>query len=356
MLRTPFSRWLILSSGLWSCQGATGSDSGDAGPGSGGANTTDGPSDSTGEDSTGDRGAAGGADGAGGTRPTVDCVNRSFACWPMPHPIGSGLPHPQSYRDQGDGTVKDEVTGLVWQKATLGKFSYADAQSACASSTLAGAPWRVPKRVELLSLHDFTRDSPALDEQAFDGTSGFFWTSSPWVVSQIDTKPQLSWIVNFAEGLTSNAGDRAGVYNVRCVQGVDDGQTAIPEGLYEVNDTDEVTDTRTGLVWQAGDSGVLGGLEDGEAYCAALTLNGHAWRLPSIKELVTLVDENPPISDVSPAIDTAHFPGTAERDPYWSSSPFTAWQLDAGEPQWVINFLDGFTQYGKDQARSRCVR
>jgi|GEM_PF-3177440 len=60
MLRTPFSSWLRLSWGLWSCQRATGNDSGDAGPGSGGANTIDGPSDSTGEgdDSTGDRGDA----------------------------------------------------------------------------------------------------------------------------------------------------------------------------------------------------------------------------------------------------------------------------------------------------------
>ena len=38
--------------------------------------------------------------------------------------------------------------------------------------------------------------------------------------------------------------------------------------------------------------------------CSGLGLNGHTWRTPSIKELSTLVDEVPPISKVSPAIDT----------------------------------------------------
>ncbi len=112
---------------------------------------------------------------------------------------------------------------------------------------------------------------------------------------------------------------------------------------------------RTG--WQSGDSGeTLLSLADGKDYCPALELNGNTWRLPSIKELDTLVDENPPISKVSPAIDTAHFPDTSADKPYWSSSAFAAWELDSGEPQWVLNFLDGFTGYGKTEARVRCVR
>ncbi len=274
----------------------------------------------------------------------------------MPNPPGTDLPNPASYTDLGDGTVRDDVTGLVWQKEVEAQRNYANAQTYCQTLELAGGGWRAPKRIELLSLVDFTKKSPALDSAALDGTSGYFWTSSPWVVSQIESKPQLSWIVNFAEGLTSNAGDRSGEYNVRCVKGEDDGVTAIPSDLYAVEGDGEVRDQRSGLIWQQGDSGsTLLSLEEALDYCPKLTLGSHTWRLPSIKELSTLVHETPPIDDVSPAIDTSMFPDTPENEPYWSSSEFIAWSV-SGTPQWVINFLDGFTQYGKDAARVRCVR
>jgi hypothetical protein len=273
----------------------------------------------------------------------------------MPHPPSTSLPHPASYTNNGDGTVTDDVTGLIWQKTVGTKATYDGAQTYCANLSLAGGTWRVPKRIELLSLHDFTRGSPAINVQAFDGTSGFFWTSSPWVVSQIDTKPQLSWIVNFAEGLTSNAGNRTGEYNVRCVQGVDDGSVAIPVGLYTGLSAGEVRDNRTGLIWQTGGSDAALTLSDAENYCSTLTLGGASWRLPSVKEISTLVHENPPITDVSPAIDTSVFPGTVENGYYWSSSAFVAWSI-SGEPQWGLNFFDGFTGYGHSPARARCVR
>ena len=89
--------------------------------------------------------------------------------------------------------------------------------------------------------------------------------------------------------------------------------------------------------------------------CAALSLNGHTWRLPSIKELSTLVNETPPITKVSPAIDTATFPDTPANGPYWSSSLFNSQPASAHNP-WVINFLDGFTQYSATSARVKCVR
>jgi hypothetical protein len=49
----------------------------------------------------------------------------------MPNPASSGLPNPASYTDLGDGTVKDNVTGLIWQQAVAATQAYdwADAQT-----------------------------------------------------------------------------------------------------------------------------------------------------------------------------------------------------------------------------------
>jgi hypothetical protein len=50
-------------------------------------------------------------------------------------------------------------------------------------------------------------------------------------------------------------------------------------------------------------------------YCQQLTLGGNGWRLPSAKELLTLVDP----SRYDPAIDLNAFPDT-KSVAYWSAS------------------------------------
>jgi hypothetical protein len=274
----------------------------------------------------------------------------------MPNPASTGLPNPSSYTDNGDGTVRDNVTGLIWQKTVTSTqaFTWTDAQAYCTSLTLAGRTWRLPTRIELLSLVDFTRTSPAINTTAFPGVPGgkYHWTASPWVVSQISTKPQDSWIVNFFEGLTSNAGDRTQAEYARCVSSAQNGP--LPK-LYTQLASGEVQDVETGLIWQQASSPATMAFADAQTYCATSTLNNHTWRVPSIKELSTLVDENPPISKVSPAIDTTTFPDTAATTPYWSSSLFANMPTTAHIP-WAINFEDGFTIYTATAALVRCVR
>jgi hypothetical protein len=274
----------------------------------------------------------------------------------MPNPASTGLPNPSSYKDNGDGTVTDSVTGLVWQKAVTSTqaYTWAAAQTYCTGLTLAGRTWRLPTRIELLSLVDFTRTSPAIDTTAFPGVPGgkYHWTASPWVVSQISTKPQYSWIVNFYEGLSSNAGDRTQAEYARCVSS--DKPGPLPS-LYTQVAPGEQQDVETGLIWQQGDSGTTMAFSGAAPYCAGLALNGHTWRLPSIKELATLVDEDPPITKVSPAINTTVFPSTPANTPYWSSSLFNGMAATAHDP-WVINYQDGYTEYNQTAALVRCVR
>ncbi|MBC8133189.1 MAG: DUF1566 domain-containing protein [Deltaproteobacteria bacterium] len=300
-----------------------------------------------------------GVPGTSGCTPAIG-IPYSYACWPMPNPATTGLPlpNPASYADMGDGTVKDNVTGLIWQKAVTSTqaFTWDGAKAYCTNLTLAGRTWRLPTRIELLSIVDFTRTSPALNVAAFPNTPGgkFHWTSSPWVVSQIATKPQYSWIVNFYEGLTSNAGDRTQTQYARCVSAPPAGAGPLPT-LYTQIAAGEIKDNLTGLIWQQASTTATMPFAGAAGICAGLTLNGQTWRLPSIKELSTLVNETPPITKVSPAIDTATFPDTPSNGAYWSSSLFNSQPASAHLP-WVINFTDGFTQSSLSAARVKCVR
>lgn len=126
----------------------------------------------------------------------VFCGTNSWASWPMPNPATTGLPNPAHYTDLGDGTVRDEVTGLLWQKnASTRTYTY---EEALAYSESLGNGWRLPKRIELLSLFDYTRTSPAIDNSVFPTPSNFFVTSSPWILTVTDpSRPRYAWVVNF---------------------------------------------------------------------------------------------------------------------------------------------------------------
>ena len=65
-----------------------------------------------------------------------------------------------SYKDNGDGTISDNVTGLMWQKDMGGKITYDDAFRKADTMRLGGYnDWRVPSIKELYSLILFTGQS-----------------------------------------------------------------------------------------------------------------------------------------------------------------------------------------------------
>ena len=105
----------------------------------------------------------------------------------------------------------------------------------------------------------------------------------------------------------------------------------------------------TGLVWVQASYLTLLSQSDAIAYCASLGLNGHTWRLPSVNELSSLVDDNPPIAKVSPAIDQCVFADTAPSTYYMSSST-------VGTTPWALNYEDGFDSHAQTAGYVRCVR
>jgi hypothetical protein len=121
-----------------------------------------------------------------------------------------------------------------------------------------------------------------------------------------------------------------------------------PEGQYNVHEN-IVEDNRTGLTWQRQVDAESFTWDQAKSYCELLTLDGRGWRLPSYKELLTIVD--PTVN--SPAIDPKAFP-SAPRAWFWTASSY----LGIAGNAWQVFFLDGTSvQVESTKAnRVRCVR
>jgi hypothetical protein len=79
-----------------------------------------------------------------------------------------------------------------------------------------------------------------------------------------------------------------------------------PAGRYTVMSS-TVLDNKTGLLWQRDvDTATQRTQDEAKTYCAGVSLPGSGWRVPSVKELSTLVDD----SAQFPAWDTTAFPDT----------------------------------------------
>ncbi len=240
----------------------------------------------------------------------------------MPNPASAGLPNAASYVDNKDGTVTDRISGLLWERlASSSTYTQPEAVNYCLAK---GPRWRLPTRLELVSLVDFTVPAPGPTiNQAFAGTpSTIFWTSS------LDTHdPSSALGVSFDIGYADydNVGDSG---EVRCVSSVANGSRCLPN-RYQV-DAAVVHDVATGLTWQAEMAAEPYTWNDAKAYCSGLN---SGWRLPSVAELQTIVDE----ASAPSAIDPRAFPDTPGAV-FWTSSPV------AGQPYaWGIDFSNGVT-------------
>ena len=263
--------------------------------------------------------------------PTVDF---EWANWPMPNPPSTGLPHPQNYDYTSQpGVVKDLVTGLVWQRTVEGgdagaEFTWNAAQGYCATLALTGSDdWRLPTRIELISIVDQTRPSPGpvIDLSAFPNAPGaVFWSASP---SAGDSSK--AWTVDFGPGFAAPA-TSTNTCRVRCVRaGASVSGDAGPR--YSVAGDGTAYDSKTMLRWKQNLEPMSYTWTAAQGRCQQLA--GGSWRVPSMKELMTIVDVR---QKTPPVIDAVAFPGTAP-DFFWTSSQFAS----NSSLTWTVTFLDG---------------
>ena len=133
---------------------------------------------------------------------------------------------------------------------------------------------------------------------------------------------------------------------------------AAPTGHYVVTagsgtGNGTVYDTKSKLTWQQTVSSTTYTWADAKTYCAGVgtSLGGTGWRLPTMKELQSLVDYS---QATAPLIDRTAFPSTPSGT-FWSSSPV------AGSPSlvaWYVYFYDGRAGYYDVPISTnvRCVR
>jgi hypothetical protein len=108
-------------------------------------------------------------------------------------------------------TVRANATGLTWQR-TVPASTYTQSQAYAYCAGLGGG-YRLPTILELQSILELTRVSPAIDPTAFPGTpSAQFWTSTARAGFS-----GSGWWVDFSDGRTG-FGDVASALRVRCVR------------------------------------------------------------------------------------------------------------------------------------------
>jgi len=245
-----------------------------------------------------------------------------------------------SYTDNGDGTVTDNVTGLMWQQDPGDKMTFDQALAGAETFSLAGYDdWRLPTIKELYSLilfsgvdpsgwngtdvsglvpfindvFSFEYGDPSAGERIIDSQ---FATKSKYVSTTMGGN-DTDFGVNFADGrikgyptgpMPGQAGGK--LYFVLYVRGNPD---------YGVNDfvdngNGTITDNATGLTWTKDDSGAGMNWKDALNYCESLDHAGSDdWRLPNVKALQSILDYGR-----SP--DTSH---SAAIDPIFNVSSIT---------------------------------
>ena len=117
--------------------------------------------------------------------------------------------------------TKDNVTNLIWSLETVSNTNWTDATTThpTAANTAArcgfATGWRVPTRLELLSIVNYGAPSPAIDGNYFPATvaggASYYWTSDD------APTPTRAWRMDFIDGTFSWFGKSFAMY-VRLVR------------------------------------------------------------------------------------------------------------------------------------------
>ncbi len=321
-----------------------------------------------------------------------DGDTRRGAVWPTPR-----------FLDNGDGTVADRLTGLIWLKnadcygskawdSTLAAANRLASGSCGLSDNSRAGDWRVPNVDELASLISIASIFPALPVMPGGSTftnvrSSYYWSSSTSV--ELD---YYAWMVYLDMGyvdLVSKAdtlflwpvrdGNAAAAATIRLPRTGqtyshavgDDGYwqkgAAWPEPRFTDNRDGTVRDNLTGLVWLKNANcldetvatvskvqrrGLLYWKEalvwsNALASGACGLTDGSAsgdWALPNRAELTSLTDR----SQSNPALPAGHPFENVGLDGYWSSSSLAPYPTDGRHDiPWIVYQGDGRATVGQ---------
>ncbi|MBD3363442.1 DUF1566 domain-containing protein [Candidatus Dojkabacteria bacterium] len=236
-----------------------------------------------------------------------------------------------SYTDNGDGTITDNNTGLIWQQSAdldgdgsiyiNDKMPQDQAEDYCSSLEHAGKEdWRLPNIKTLYSLMNFKGEDPSaeindnanpfisttfFDFAYGDNTAGerdidSQWATSSIYVSEVMNGKNCMFGLNLADGRIKCYPLEKNFY-VKCVRDKEN----YGQNNFRDNEDNTIFDEATGLTWQKKDNGEDIEWEEALAYCNQADTGGYDdWRLPNAKELHSIVDysRSPDTTD-SPSLD-----------------------------------------------------
>ncbi len=280
------------------------------------------------------------------------------------------LKNESQYQDNGDGTVTDLVTGLMWSQSSdmdndgdidaLDKMTYTEALSGASNFDLAGYnDWRLPTIKELYSLIMFSGIDPSgyegsdtgglvpfinidyFDFAYGDTDAGERIIDAQFATTSMYVDGELLFGVNFVDGrikgygLQMPFGPGEKTFFVMYVRG----NTTYGINEFVDNGDSTISDNATGLMWMKNDSKTTMNWEDALDYAENLDYAGYSdWRLPDVKELQSIVDyTRSPGTTNSAAIDPlfsgTQFTNEAEETDYgfyWSSTTHSNWSEVSG--------------------------
>jgi hypothetical protein len=239
-----------------------------------------------------------------------------------------------SYTNNGDGTVTDNVTGLMWQQSQGSEMTFEQAVAGASTFNAGGySDWRLPTIKELYSLILFSGKEgtttvvngvstsldavPFIDNNVFEfkyisSTERYMdiqnWSSTEYVSKTMNGDDTV-FGVNFADGRIKGYpkyNKQTGAGNTMFVRYVR-GNTNYGKNSFVDNGDQTVTDNATGLMWMKNDSQAGYNWESALNYCESLSLGGKDdWRLPHAKEIQSLVDytKSPDTSNGQAALDS----------------------------------------------------
>ena len=289
-----------------------------------------------------------------------------------------------SYTKSSDGlSVKDNVTGLTWQQShDSGTYYWAETQAVIDKMNEQNyggySDWRVPTIKQLYSIWDGSTGWPSIDTKYFDIkytdeqdlSHAIFWSTNKYSgvlgnitsinPSDATSGAKLAFGVNFGTGHIKAYSISAGPKHfVRAVRG----NLAYGINLLQNDDEGTISDLATGLMWQKSDNGSGLNWEDALAYVQKQNntnyLGHNDWRLPSSKELQSIVDYNrsPYATNsayVGPAIDPLFSCTSIKNDGgkddypyYWTGTSTISKAGGTYENAWYVAF--GQAEDGKGE-------
>lgn len=246
-----------------------------------------------------------------------------------------------TYKDNGNGTISDQITELMWVKERGPKMTWDDALAGASANRTGGySDWRMPTIKELYSLIEFsgingidkttsTGYIPFIDTKYFGFAYGSGignervidcqdWSATVYVSTTMRNDTTI-FGVNFADGRIKGypkfkPGSNGKVGHQLYVRYVRN-NPEYGKNLFHDNSNGTITDLATNLMWSKDDSKKGMCWPDALAWVQAQNsanyLGYNDWRLPNIKELQSIVDyTSSPATTNSPAIDVRYFNST----------------------------------------------